>query len=73
MTELDPIKAMFLFGEMIAARTREECALVCDARAKRENDGNWSDADWEIICEANKLAADDIRSRSMPIFGGSAK
>lgn len=43
---------------------REACAKVCDARAKRLNDGNWAAEEWDTICNANELAADAIRARS---------
>lgn len=39
----------------------EECAAVCDKRAARKNDGNWANEEWGWICDANALAADEIR------------
>lgn len=42
---------------------REACAMVCDDRAKRKNDGNYTDHSWELICSTNELAADEIRAR----------
>ncbi len=42
---------------------REACAMVCDDRAKRKNDGNYADHSWELICSTNELAADEIRAR----------
>lgn len=55
-----------LSDELVAAimKEREECAKLCDKRAMRKNDGNWTDEEWSIICQANELAADAIRSRS---------
>ena len=51
---------------------REECAKVCDVRAARTNDGNWSEKEWETLCGSNELAADAIRMRSNVELTGSA-
>jgi hypothetical protein len=42
---------------------REACAMVCDDRSKRKNDGSYNDYIWELVCSTNELAADAIRAR----------
>ena len=47
-------------AEAVAKET-ERCASICDERARRNNDGYWTDEEWEIIRDANTCAADAIR------------
>lgn len=46
--------------ERFAAKVREQCAQVCFDRAKRPNDGYWTDAGWATVCSANELAGEAI-------------
>ncbi len=62
-TSVIPLYEQAAIDAAVAAE-REACAMVCDARSKRLNDGNWTDDEWESICNANELAADEIRARS---------
>ena len=52
--------------EVIGNAVAEECAVVCDDRAKRPfvDEGFISETEWGTICGANELAADAIRARS---------